>query len=60
MTVKDNTIAGTEDFLTGFLPANVNNGPDNSLGRPVDVIFDKDGSLYVSDDKAGAVYKVIK
>ncbi len=27
-------------------------------GRPVDVVFGKDGALYVSDDGAGAVYRV--
>jgi glucose/arabinose dehydrogenase len=27
-------------------------------GRPVDVAFGKDGALYVSDDVAGAVYRV--
>ena len=28
------------------------------LGRPVDVLVMKDGSLLVSDDHAGAVYRV--
>ncbi|MDO8270266.1 MAG: PQQ-dependent sugar dehydrogenase [Candidatus Levybacteria bacterium] len=41
------------DFITGFI-----SGSD-ALGRPVDVEFDTDGSLYISDDKANAIYKVI-
>lgn len=43
-----------EDFITGFLQ-----GKD-ALGRPVDLTFDKAGSLFISDDKAGAVYKMVK
>ena len=41
-----------EDFISGWL---TNNG---ALGRPVDVIFDSNGALYISDDKAGVIYKV--
>lgn len=41
------------DFITGWLQ------PDNTaLGRPVDLIFDSAGNLYVSDDKRGVVYQV--
>ena len=66
LKVNENTITGAEDFLTGFLPArNVTHSVageqgSEALGRPVDVIFDIAGSLYISDDKAGAVYKVIR
>ena len=49
---KDGSVKSTEPFLTGFLQ---NNG---YLGRPVDVQVMKDGSLLVSDDYAGAVYRV--
>ena len=40
------------DFLSGFL---VKNG---AFGRPVDLVFGKDGDLYISDDKAGNIYRV--
>ena len=41
---KDGTMKSMEPFITGFLE-------DNSyLGRPVDVLLLKDGSLLVSDD----------
>jgi len=41
------------DFISGWLQS------DNSaLGRPVDLIFDLSGNLYVSDDKRGVVYKI--
>jgi glucose/arabinose dehydrogenase len=41
-----------EDFISGWLTGS------SALGRPVDVIFDQDGNLYISDDKAGVIYKV--
>lgn len=41
-----------EDFITGWL-----NG-SKTLGRPVGIIFDSSGNLYISDDKAGVLYKV--
>lgn len=40
------------DFISGWLQ----NG--NALGRPVDLKFDSEGNLYISDDKAGVIYKV--
>lgn len=53
LQVRDNKIIGEEDFLSGFLQSS------EALGRPVDLIFDAQGSLYISDDKVGVVYKVI-
>jgi glucose/arabinose dehydrogenase len=41
-----------EPFLTGLVENN------NYLGRPVDVLVLKDGSLLVSDDHNGAIYRV--
>jgi glucose/arabinose dehydrogenase len=46
------TVRSQEVFMTGFM---VNNG---YLGRPVDVAVMKDGSMLVSDDHAGAIYRV--
>ena len=40
---KDGTVKSVEPFLTGFLQDN------NYIGRPVDVLVAKDGSLLVSD-----------
>ena len=39
-------------FLTGFRDG------EDVLGRPVDVIEGFDGTIYVSDDYAGAIYRV--
>lgn len=42
-----------EPFVTGWLR------PDGSVtGRPVDILTLPDGSLLVSDDKAGAIYRL--
>ena len=41
-----------EPFLTGFVEDN------KYIGRPVDVLQMKDGSLLVSDDWNGAVYRI--
>jgi glucose/arabinose dehydrogenase len=49
----DGTVKSTEVFLSGFL------GPDNNyIGRPDDVLFLKDGSMLISDDYNGAVWRV--
>ena len=49
---KDGTVKSIEPFLTDFLQNN------EYVGRPVDVQVMKDGSLLVSDDFVGAVYRV--
>jgi glucose/arabinose dehydrogenase len=49
---KDGTVKSVEPFLTGFVENN------NYIGRPVDVHVTKDGSLLVSDDWNGAVYRI--
>jgi glucose/arabinose dehydrogenase len=50
---KDGSVKSVEPFLTGFLNNN------EFSGRPVDVQVMKDGALLISDDYAGAVYRVI-
>lgn len=49
----DGNAAKTEVFADGWL-----NDDDVYLGRPVDVQQYVDGSLLVSDDKAGVVYRI--
>jgi glucose/arabinose dehydrogenase len=52
--VRGNTTVGEAPFITGWLT------PDGrKLGRPVDVLFGADGALYVSDDQANRIYRVI-
>ena len=50
---KDGNAAKTEPFAEGWLNEN-----GVYLGRPVDVQQYVDGSILVSDDKAGAIYRI--
>jgi glucose/arabinose dehydrogenase len=43
-----------EPFATGFLPE----GAQDALGRPAGLAVAADGALYVSDDKAGFIYRI--
>src|SRR6266566_5995639 len=49
---KDGKVKSTEPLITGFLENN------SYVGRPVDVLQMKDGSMLVSDDWNGAVYRI--
>jgi len=49
--------AAPEPFLQGFLQVD-GNGRESVWGRPADVLPLPDGSLLVSDDLAGAIYRV--
>ncbi|BBB24648.1 PQQ-dependent sugar dehydrogenase [Amphritea japonica] len=39
-------------FIEGWLQG------ESAWGRPVDIVTDRDGSLLISDDKAGVIYRV--
>ena len=41
------------DFVTGFLV------DENVIGRPAELAEDPDGNIYVSDDYANAVYRIV-
>jgi glucose/arabinose dehydrogenase len=41
-----------QDFVTGWLQTG------RAWGRPVDVVTGKDGALYLSDDRAGIIYRI--
>ena len=43
-------------LATGFLPA----GAEGALGRPAGLAVGADGALYVSDDKAGFIYRIAR
>jgi glucose/arabinose dehydrogenase len=46
-------VTGYEEFATGWLK------PDGKVtGRPVDLQLLQDGSMLVSDDQEGAIYRI--
>ncbi|MFA5073671.1 MAG: PQQ-dependent sugar dehydrogenase [Nitrospirota bacterium] len=50
---KSGNYRGVDDFITGWLAKD-----RTALGRPVDIMIRPDGSLFVSDDKAGVIYRI--
>jgi len=55
---------GREDFISGWLTPSSNSflgglaATERALGRPTDILIQPDGVMYVSDDKAGVIYRV--
>lgn len=50
--LEGNKAMSYEPFAEGWLQG------DNAWGRPVDLLVMPDGSMLVSDDKAGAIYRI--
>ena len=46
-------LEGSEDFITGWISG------EEILGRPVGILVKPGGIMYITDDKAGAVYRVM-
>jgi glucose/arabinose dehydrogenase len=53
LDARGNSAGPPRDFVTGWLK-----NSDDASGRPVGLAVGPDGALYVSDDKAGLVYRV--
>ena len=45
-------VISEQDFISGWLT------PQGALGRPVDILVKTDGTMYLSDDKAGVIYRI--
>lgn len=54
VTEKDGMGTSYEDFVTGFL----NEETNKAWARPVDIVFAADGSMLVSDDLAGTIFRI--
>ncbi|MEM9337448.1 MAG: PQQ-dependent sugar dehydrogenase [Bacteroidota bacterium] len=54
VTEKDGKGTAYEDFATGFLTKETN----KAWARPVDLVFAEDGSMLVSDDLAGTIFRI--
>jgi glucose/arabinose dehydrogenase len=54
---KGQPVGGAQDFITGWLaPGETKRG--RWMGRPVGIAFGADGSMYLSDDAGGKVYRI--
>jgi glucose/arabinose dehydrogenase len=54
---EDGSVISSEVFAQGWLQTDVE-GRERVSGRPADVLVMPDGSLLVSDDTAGAIYRI--
>jgi glucose/arabinose dehydrogenase len=52
--VKDGEVVSSEPFIDGWL----NKETQEASGRPVDILWLKDGSMLISDDYGDAIYRV--
>jgi len=52
VTIENGKATKYEPFLSGFLQG------DEAWGRPVDLCLMPDGSMLVSDDRCGAIYRI--
>jgi len=54
---KGQPVGGAQDFITGWLaPGETKQG--RWMGRPVGIVFGRDGSMYLSDDAGGVIYRI--
>jgi len=64
--LNNGRIASVSDFATGWRPAGPGQvistphgvGASGAWGRPVQPLVGPDGSLYLSDDYLGAIYRI--
>lgn len=54
LKIENSKVVSYEPFATGWL----NDEEQSAFGRPVDVLQLKDGSMLVSDDYAGVIYRI--
>lgn len=54
VTEKNGVGVAYEDFATGFL----NKETNTAWSRPVDILFMEDGSMLVSDDLSGTIFRI--
>jgi len=50
---ENGVLKGREDFITGWLRED-----GSVLGRPVDIMVEPGGVMYITDDRAGVVYRL--
>lgn len=56
LDTKSNPTGEVHDVVSGFLP--LGGDESDTIGRPVGILAEPGGTFYLSDDRAGAVYKI--
>ena len=59
---EQGVVEGVDDFITGWLAPSSTEGLNKdgaALGRPVGIVIASDGTTYISDDKAGVIYRLV-
>jgi glucose/arabinose dehydrogenase len=51
---KGQPVGGAQDFITGW-----QDEKGHRSGRPAGIVFGADGAMYISDDQAGLIYRVV-
>jgi glucose/arabinose dehydrogenase len=59
VVITNGSVAGSETFASGWRAPGMKCGDGETWGRPAGVIDGPDGSLFISDDKGGRIYRVV-
>ena len=54
LQIENGEVKKSDDFITGLIKGR------GVVGRPVDLEFDTTDNLYLSDDRAGMIYKIFR
>ena len=57
--IQNGQPTGSESFVNGFRAPGETCGGANTFGRPADVVVNSAGEMFISDDYANAIYRVI-
>jgi glucose/arabinose dehydrogenase len=57
--IQNGQPTGSQSFVNGFRAPGETCGGANTFGRPADVVVNSAGEMFISDDYANAIYRVI-
>lgn len=57
--VEEGEVTGSVTFANGWRAPGKPCGSPDTWGRPADVVFGADGSMFISDDKGRRIYRVV-
>jgi glucose/arabinose dehydrogenase len=59
IVLQNGVPVSSETFVNGWRAPGLPCGDAATWGRPADVIFGPDGSMFISDDKGNRVYRLV-